>query len=140
MSKVSISDEERARRSELARRLHAEGKFGGPQPGSGRPRKRRAAEIVAEEAAAEAQAIVKVFKDAIDPGAPLHLRLQGARDWLTLEQREAALQMAEEKALEGMHRDQLVAELASRLGRLIDAEAIVLPEVTARVEELTSGE
>ena len=36
----TVSDAERKRRSELAKALHKKGVFGGPQPGSGRPRKR----------------------------------------------------------------------------------------------------
>lgn len=67
-----------------------------------------------------------MFKDGIDQGTPMHLRLQAARDWLAIEQREEALRLQEERALEGLHRDQLVAELAARLGRLVDAGAVQL--------------
>jgi hypothetical protein len=38
---VKVSDSERERRSAQAKRLHAEGKFGGPTPGAGRPSKLR---------------------------------------------------------------------------------------------------
>jgi hypothetical protein len=37
----TVSDAERKRRSEQAKRQHAEGRFGGAQPGSGRPNKLR---------------------------------------------------------------------------------------------------
>jgi hypothetical protein len=38
---VKVSDSERERRSVQAKRLHSEGKFGGPTPGAGRPSKLR---------------------------------------------------------------------------------------------------
>jgi hypothetical protein len=121
----SITDEERERRRERARQLHAEvdpetglRKFGGRQPGSGRPRKVRAAELVADAAQREAKEIAKVFKDAIQPNQPAAIRLQAAKQWLEIENKEATLQMQEDKALAQLSHDELLERVATSFARL----------------------
>jgi hypothetical protein len=133
MARRELSQEERQRRSDLARRLHAEGRFGGPQPGSGRPRKARAAQIVAEAAkeTENAKLMIASLKDALQPGQPPTVRVQAAKTWLEIEQKEDALQLKEEVVFEGLQREQLQKELAERLLRLQDAGA--LPVIEAEV-------
>lgn len=117
---LNISDEERQRRSELAKQLHAQvvdpetGRraFGGRQPGAGRPRKVRAAELVAEEAKKSAKEIVEALKDSLKPENPMSIRLQGARQWLEIENKEAALQLAEEKEWHAYSDEELALRLA----------------------------
>lgn len=124
MAKRELTPEERARRSELARRLHAEGKFGGPQPGSGRPRKQRAAQMVAEAAKERenAQLMIQALRDGLDPEkSSLPTRLQATRDWIKIEKDEDELQMKEEIAFEGLQRDQIARELAERLSKLVES-------------------
>jgi hypothetical protein len=137
-----LSLEERQRRSELARRLHSEGKFGGKEYGrlGGRPRKPRATELVAEEARNSAHELVDAFKDALDPANHPQVRVRAATEWLNIEAKEEELRMKEERQLEGLHRDALIARVAEKLGVLIDAG--VVPDIVEGkvVNELESGE
>jgi len=136
-----LTDAERQRRSELAKRLHAEGKFGGSEFGKlgGRPRRQRATELVAEEARDNAKLIVEAFKDALGKENHPNTRVRAATEWLSIEAKEEELRMKEERQLEGMHRDQLIAQVAEKLGVLI--EAGVVPQVVeGEARELTSGE
>jgi hypothetical protein len=127
---MQISDEERKRRSQMARELHAQGKFGGRQPGSGRPKKKRASEIVAEQARVEAENIIEVFRDSIRSDNPASVRLNAAREWLKIEQSEADLQLREERQLEGLSTNQLVEMIMGRLTRVQEFGG-VLPEELA---------
>jgi hypothetical protein len=127
---MQISDEERERRSRMARELHSKGKFGGKQPGSGRPKKKRASEIVAEQARAEAENIIEVFRESIRPDNPASVRLNAAREWLKIEQSEADLQLREERQLDGLSTTQLVEMIMGRLSRVQEFGG-VLPEELA---------
>jgi broad specificity phosphatase PhoE len=124
VGKLNISDEERQRRSELAKRLHAQGQFGGRQPGSGRPRKKRAAEVVAEGAAERGEQILQVFDDAMSSKQPASVRVKAATELLKIEHSEAELKIKENQALDGMSNEQLVALIAERFGRLQSAGAL----------------
>lgn len=133
---LNISDEERKRRSERALQLKAEGKIGG-QYGKlgGRPRKPRATEIAAEEARNNAEDLIQVFKDGIDPENPMKIRLASANSWFGIEQEEAKLKIQEEKLdfdIEKANRDDLVeylknalteGPLADQIQRQFDAES-----------------
>lgn len=118
--KREISPEAREKLSRLAKERHARGEFGGAKYGKlgGRPRKDRAAKRVAEaaQADAEAQRIIRVFKDAIDPKQPMHIRLKAAEAWLGVERDEAkvALQEASHEAKEHS-REELLALLSEKL-------------------------
>ena len=134
MAAKDLTPQERERRSELAKKLNAEGKFGGREYGKlgGRPRKPRVSALVAEEASANAQAIVDVFKDAIDKSQDIRVRLKAASEWMNIEVNEEELRIKEERALEGMQRDQLIGEVAKRVGALVeggllDPRALGLP-------------
>lgn len=124
MGKLNISDEERQRRSELAKRLHAKGQFGGRQPGAGRPRKKRAAEIVAEAAVDLADDMVASFRDGMSPKQPASVRIKAATELLKIEHSEAELKIKENQQLDGMSNEQLVALIAERFGRLADGGAL----------------
>lgn len=136
---MQISEEERKRRSQMARELHAQGKFGGRQPGSGRPKKKRASEIVAEQARVEAENIIEVFRDSIRSDNPASVRLNAAREWLKIEQAEADLQLREERQLEGLSTTQLVEMIMGRLVRVQEFGG-VLPEELAGLLETSSDE
>lgn len=139
---LNLSDEERQRRSELARQLHNQvvdpetGRraFGGRQPGAGRPRKVRAAELVAEEAKKSAKEIVQALKDSLDPSNSISVRLQGARQWLEIENKEAALQLAEEKEFHAYSDDELALKLAQTFMELNSMGAL-----DQALGELTDG-
>lgn len=114
-----------------ARELVAEGKFGGRQPGAGRPRKpdsqkrKRASTVVAETARENADKIAGVFTDIVnDPEASRHIKLRAAKLATDIEGRETD-RAREEDERAGLSRssrddlpqdrDALVEALASKL-------------------------
>ena len=99
----------------------------------------RATELVAEEARDNAKLIVDAFKDALDPKEHANTRVRAATSWLEIEAREEELRMKEERQLEGLHRDQLIAQVAEKLGVLIDA-GVVPDIVEGQARELAAGE
>lgn len=130
--KRNLSPETRERLRQAALQRHAEGKLGGAQFGKlgGRPKKDRASKHVAEAAQQEEnrQALVQVFKDAIDDRQPMGTRLKGAELWLKVEHEEAKVSLQEEahQALD-KSRDELIAILAEKLtngptGKIIGAQ------------------
>jgi hypothetical protein len=125
---LNLSDEERLRRSEQAKRMVAEGKIGGPRPGSGRPRKQRVGELIAEEIAERADEIKSALFRTIDEKAPLHLQLAGASKLLDIEREEEKLRLEEEAQLERLKRDELLERVTAQLERLGGAGIIELPE------------
>lgn len=114
--KRELSPEERQRRSERMKKLHAEGKAGG-QFGKlgGRPRKKRASELIAEEAEKQRAEIAAVLKDAIDPNQPMSTRMKGAKMFLDVEQNERRAEIEEEEHLAKMGKEELVSHFAKRL-------------------------
>src|ERR1043166_1444853 len=124
---MPISEQERERRREMARRLHAEGRLGGSEFGKlgGRPRKVRASELVAERAKDEAKLIAQTFLDALQSEkVPMHVKVAAAEKWLAIEHREDELKLKEDKALEGLHKDALVSRVGEMLSRLVESGAI----------------
>ena len=128
-SKKTMSEEERAIKREMALRMNNEivdpitgrRKFGGPQPGSGRPKKLRASEIVADRARTHARDLVQVFIDAIQPNNSINTRVQAAKAWIELEQKEAALNLEEEEKHDGMTDEDLISNIAGAMIRLQEA-------------------
>jgi hypothetical protein len=121
MGTYNLSPEERERRRTLAKSLVAQGKLGGKQPGSGRPRKKRAAELVAEEAQKEAGKIVAAFKDALDPKQPTSIRLAAAKEWLSVEHKEDQLQLLEDRGFQKLDHDELVDRVVTTFMRFANA-------------------
>jgi hypothetical protein len=113
-----MSEEARQAASERAKRLHAEGRFGGAKFGKlgGRPRKARVTEKIADAANQEAEKITRVFKDAIDPAQPMSIRLKGAQIWTEISSQEAKIAIQEEDVEGRQHsREELIEILASKL-------------------------
>jgi hypothetical protein len=115
---IQISDEERQRRRERANALVAEGKIGGPRPGSGRPRKKRASEIIAEQVEKRAQQISGALFDGLHKDQPQHIRHDAAAKLLAIEQKEHELTIEEERELRSASRAELIEGLFERLERL----------------------
>lgn len=135
---LQISDEERERRRERARQLHQEGKFGGDQGGR-RPRNVRASELIAQKAQEHSDKVVKVFLDAIDPKQPITVRLQAATKWLEAENKEAALQLKEEReAFAKKSPDELLAGIVEMFDRL-KGQGVDLPVIDVRAREALEG-
>lgn len=126
---VAITPEERKRRSDLAKRLVAEGKIGGAGRGQGRKRIPRASEIAAEKARAHAPEIVQAYIDALDPSQPAATRIKAADSWLRLEQTEADLQLREKRQLEALSTNDLIGEITERFSAIRRAGGLgLLPE------------
>lgn len=116
---MNLSAAEKKRRSEAAKQRVEAGKMGGAEFGKlgGRPRKKRASEVVAEEAQKQGEQIAKVFKDGIaDNGInSIPTRLKAAEAFLGVEQKEAKLQMEEDEHYNRMGKEELHDHLAAKL-------------------------
>lgn len=100
---------------ERYQQLRDDGKVG-PQFGKlgGRPRKPRAAEVVAEHARKEADRIIGALDDALDEEQPIRVRMEAAQAFIRIEKDEASLQLDEDR-VDTMPREQLEAEFAEML-------------------------
>lgn len=116
---MELTDEEREARRQRALALHADGKFGGAQPGSGRPRKKRASEVVAESVAAEGQLIYDTLIEIVRSGTDSN-KMSAAKTLMEIEEKEAQRSDREDDKIEEMHRDQLLLMVASKLEALSD--------------------
>lgn len=123
--------------SERAAQLRAEGKFGGAVHGrkGGRPRKKRASEIVAEEAERNANLIIKALREGLQNTKRPDIRLQAAKQWLEIESKEHDLKIKHEKDLDELSTEDLVEHIANRLGGLADVGAFNIPDADVVVEE-----
>ncbi len=108
------SPERREQQREIAQRLVSEGKFGGKGRGQGRPRKKRASEVVAEQVANEGQEIFDRLMEITRGGRPGD-SISAARTLLETEEKERKLQLEEEQTVEDMHRNDLLELVAGLL-------------------------
>jgi hypothetical protein len=99
----------------------------------GRPRKKRASEIVAEAAEKNASKIIKAFEDALDEDNKPEVRINAAKEWLKIEQTEASLQIKESQAYDEMDVDELISVIAERYEK-------VMGSVPGTAEEITDGD
>lgn len=108
------SIERREQQREVAKKLVAEGRFGGKGRGQGRPRKTRASERVAERTASEGDAIFERLME-ITRGGKNSDSIAAARTLLDTEEKERKLQIEEEQNIEDMHRNDLLELVAGLL-------------------------
>lgn len=115
---VAISEAERQRRRELAKRLVAEGKIGGNR-GGGRPKKKSATELALEKLQDEADSIVQALRDGIDPTKEKSAtnRARNAHKILELEMEHEKEERAKEKDLSDMKKDEIIDGLLDMLGK-----------------------
>jgi len=119
----TMSPEARQKLSDQAKARHADGSFvmtpeRRAKAAATRRRNRRktAADHVAEAAALNAEAITKVFKDAIAQGQPMGTRLKAAQAWIEVESENRKLEIKQEAEDAKQHsRDELIAILAEKL-------------------------
>lgn len=148
---MELTQEERDRRSLQARELHAAGKFGGPQPGSGRPRKKRVSEVIAEKVTDEAQTIYDKLMEVLRDGTHTN-SIAAIKALLEIESKESDRSEREDAQIDNLHRDQLLLLVATQMKELsdrglipdltgiIDGEAIELAdEEPARVGEIPAS-
>jgi hypothetical protein len=123
------------------RRLDAAALEAGRKGGS--PRKRRAAQAVAESAKAHESQITQVFMEATDEGQPMRIRLEGATQWLKIEREEDKLQLAEDAYADASREDlaqMLIAKLsegplADVLRNALGAEAPAIDGTATEIED-----
>lgn len=124
--KRNFTPEGREKLSRLMKERHAKGIVGGPaQARKGglakhkkTQRRERITKRVAEAAAEErnAQDIINVFKDAIHPSQPMHVRLKGAEAWAKIAQEHSRFELQEEAQSAQQHsREELLELLSTKL-------------------------
>lgn len=143
---MELSQEERERRRQVALDLHQRTRedgtrvFGGPQPGSGRPRLKTATETVAEKVAEKGQVIFDALMDGLAKDKPQYVRNDSARTLLTIEQKHLENVREEERELEAMRRDELLDEVTELLVGLDRAGRLSLPVIEGRALALPAGD
>lgn len=162
MAARELSPEAREKLSQLAKQRHAEGdgKFAelsknpararqvGRMGGRGNTRKKtRITKRVAEAAMEEknALAIIEVFKDAIHPSQPIHVRIKGATAWADIAMQSAKFDLSEEaQQQQQLSREELIKVLTERfqegptaqlIAKQLEAENIVDATVVEEVED-----
>jgi hypothetical protein len=137
MSKQSITEEERKRRSELAKKMHKDGVFGGAGKGQGRKKKETANEKASREAARNSQKIVDAIIDALENGKPGE-KLKAAQLWLEIEAREIDRKVKQEHSqLESASKDELIKFIIGKMSEL-KASGLEIPnfDIDANAEEI----
>jgi hypothetical protein len=116
---MEFSPEERKRRSERAKALHAAGKFGGPGMGQGRPsKKKRAMELVAQDIAGMATEMTAAIREGLDPRNSASTRLAAVESAMKIEKADVDRQLKEEQAIEAMSQQALIEQIIKKLGRI----------------------
>lgn len=123
------TEERRQAQRELALRLHEQGKFGGVQPNSGRPRKRRASEVINEQIELRWREILDALFDALQPDKSPNTRLKAAEALMKIADRENDRTDKETERLENMTATQIIDDLMPDLQRLMEAGVLSLPKV-----------
>lgn len=125
--KLNISDAERKARSDRAKALHRRTDpvtgltmFGGRQPGQGRPKKKRATEVINEKIEAHANEVFEAMLKGLRSPKPF-VALQAARQMVEVSKYEYDTQAKEERSLESISTDELVEIVSSRMARLAES-------------------
>ena len=146
MGKLELSDEERQRRSERMRQLHAEGKAGG-QFGKlgGRPRKKRASEVAVEKAQEEGLALWERLREIIYQDDSLKLSLDAIKHVHALEEQERKVVVEEEVRYDQLKHNELAEVVIGQLFELIrsgdiDPADVIEGEILAEGQALGTGE
>lgn len=138
MSESGWTPERKEKQREVAKRLVEEGRFGGAGRGQGRPRKKRASEVVAEKVAAEGDAIFDRLMEITRGGKNME-SVAAAKTLLETEEKERKLQIEEEQAYEDMRGNDLSELLWTKLQELSNDGTIELPFVEGRYIEIAEA-
>lgn len=146
MGTINISDEERLRRSERMRQLHAEGRAGAEFGKlGGRPRKKRASEVAAEKIAEQGEHIAQVLLDLIDDPDSPKVRLDAIKHAHAIEEQERKTKENEEVKYEQLKHSELLELVVGNFFELIKSgrinfEDIIEAEVIEDQPAIGSGE
>ncbi len=137
MGTFNISEEERERRSLNAKELVASGRLGGSEFGKlgGRPRKKRASEIIAEKATDEADKIWNKLQELMFESESEKVSLEAIKQVISIEEQERKVEVEEEVRYEQLSHnrllelvignlEQLHAEGRLNIADIIDAEIV----------------
>lgn len=116
--KLSIAAKER--HNEIVDPETGRRKFGGPQPGSGRPRKKRAAEAIAERAQQEHDKVARAIFSGLDPRNSPSVRVNTATKIIDIERKERELQLRESE-LDGKTDEEITELLINKLAEWTEA-------------------
>lgn len=124
-----MSEEERQRRSERMRQLHAEGRAGA-QFGhlGGRPRVKRASEVAAEEVEKRGKELFQKLWEKIDSESE-KVSLDAIKFAYSIEEQERKVQVEEEVRYEQLKHGELAELVLGNLATLLEAGAIDLGEI-----------
>ena len=137
---MPYSPDERQRRSDLAKRLHRDGKFGGRQPArkSVEVRARRASELSAEIVERHRRKIEKAIVAGLDSSSTSQ-RLKAAELALKMGMRSEALDVSQHRdELQHLDRQQLIDALADKLGKSM-AGRLVRARIAEQNGEVIDG-
>lgn len=109
--------ERREQQREVAKRLVEEGKFGGKGRGQGRPRKKRASEVVAEQVSSEGQEIFDRLMEITRGGKNME-SIAAANSLLAIEEKERKVQLEEEQTYEHMRGNDIAELIMHQLAEL----------------------
>lgn len=144
--KYTISPEEIEARRERALALHKRRDpvtnrplFGGAQPGSGRPRKRRPTEVMNEEI--EKNALAYFMKlDSIAKGSQPGLALAAIRQLIEISNKETDVQAKEDRHADKKSTDELKTQIASRLARLAESGKLPIAVINEAEQAIADAE
>lgn len=130
MGKLQLSEEERLRRSERMKKLHVE-KRAGAEFGKlgGRPRKKRASELVAEKAAEEADEFWKKLKEIALYDDSTKTSLDAIKHIHALEEQERKIKVEEEVKYDQLKHGELAELVIGNLFELIREGKIDLGDI-----------
>ncbi len=125
---MNIDESERKRRSELAKQLHERrdpvtGRrlFGGSQKGSGRPKKRRATEIINDQIEKNALEYFQRLHDIAMSKKADAVSIQAIQNLIAIANKETDIQVREDRNLDSTSTEELIELVASRYARLIES-------------------
>jgi hypothetical protein len=118
---MELSSTEIERRRNNANTLVAQGRLGGAEFGrlGGRPRKPRAAEMIAEKVAGEADTFFERLKEIVETGGEANA-INSIKTLLQIEENERQIIENEELRFEQLKRDELIKYLTTAFGELQD--------------------
>lgn len=147
MGTLDITEEERKRRSENMKRLHAEGRAGGSEFGrlGGRPKQKRISEILSEKAQKEAEQIWERLRLILYEEKSNKIFLDAFKEIRIMEEQERKIEVEEEVRYEQLKHNELAELVIGNLfelvrGGQIDLGEIIDGEIVEERQAIGSGE
>lgn len=133
------TEERKQQQRELAKRLVEEGKFGGAGRGQGRPRNPRASEKIAELVSSDGRKIYDRLIDILQNGTDSNSIL-AIREIRAIEENERKIHDDDEdKAIENLKKDQLLALVVSQILELGDKGVIPTNIIEGEIIDVTDN-